>query len=77
MIHRGFYFSESPQVYATAQNITSSLFYGQALGLQGKIKKMREAFKKGSKISGIPVNKDPFAQFEREILILQLRVKSF
>lgn len=65
------YFKVMPDWY------NSYLFYGQALGLQGKIKEMREAFKKGSKISGIPVNKDPFAQFEREVLMLQLRVKSF
>lgn len=45
----------------------SYLFYGQALGLQGKFKQMREAFRKGSEISGIPVNKDPFAKYEREV----------
>lgn len=55
------YFKVMPNWY------NSYLFYGQALGIQGKIKQMREAFRTGSKISGIPVNKDPFLKYEREV----------
>lgn len=56
------YFKVVPNWY------NSYLFYGQALGLQGKIREMREAFKKGSKISGISIKKDPFVKYEREVL---------
>lgn len=46
----------------------SYLFYGMALGIQGRVDEMNKAFKKGSKISKIPLNNEVFKTCEREAL---------